>query len=162
MPVLLVPIGEGEFPAFFDAVAASHAGDNVAAGRWSAAEAPALAREETRRLLPADEKTPGHHLFVLRDTGLDAEIGYLWFSSTTRAGHSLAFLCQIYIHPPLRRQGHGRRAMQAFEQEARARGHDWVGLHVFATNEHAHRLYQALGYRATSITMHKALGADGA
>ena len=158
----LVPMTEDEFSSFFDTVAASHARDNVAAGRWSASEAPALAREETKRFLPGNERTPEHYLFVLLDTDLEQEIGYLWFGSTVRATRKVAYLYQIYVHPQFRRKGYGRKAMLAFEKEARSRRYDALGLHVFATNGGAHRLYEALGYRATSITMHKELGPSDA
>jgi len=160
--VVLVPMTEDEFSAFFDAVAESHARDNVVAGRWSVSDAPALARDETRRLLPASEKTPDHYLFVLRDTDLESEVGYLWFGSTTRATKRVAYLYQLYIHPQFRRRGYGRQALAAFEKEAGNRGYDMLGLHVFGTNAGAHRLYQAVGYRASSITMHKEVGSGDA
>jgi len=158
----LVPLTEDKFAIFFETVAESHAMDNVAAGRWSASDAPALAREETKRLLPGNEKTPEHYLFVLRDADLKSEIGYLWFGSAARATKKVAYLYQIYIHPQWRRQGYGRKAMLAFEKEALSRRYDALGLHVFGTNGGAHRLYQTLGYRASSITMHKELGSSDA
>ena len=52
--------------------------------------------------------------------------------------------------------------MFAFEKEALSRRYDALGLHVFATNGGAHRLYQAMGYSASSITMHKELGPSDA
>jgi ribosomal protein S18 acetylase RimI-like enzyme len=156
----LVPMREDEFAAFFETVTASHANDNVAAGRWTASDAPAHAREETKRLLPENEKTPDNHLFLLRDANLASEIGYLWFGSTTRAAKKVAYLYQLYIHPQFRRQGYAREALLAFEKEALVRGYDALGLHVFATNVSAHRLYQAVGYCASSITIHKVLPGD--
>jgi ribosomal protein S18 acetylase RimI-like enzyme len=153
----LVPMTEDEFSTFFEAVAASHAEDNIAAGRWTASDALALSREETKRLLPRNEKTSENYLFVLQDCDLQSEIGYLWFGNTTRATKKVAYLHQIYIHPRFRRQGYGRQAMYAFEKETLSRGYDGLALHVFATNGGAHRLYQALGYSASSITMRKEL-----
>ena len=158
----LIPMPEDEFLAFFETVAASHAEDNIAAGRWSASEAATLAREETKRLLPANEKTPENYLFVLQDTGLGAEIGCLWFGTMSRATKKVAYLYQIYIHPLFRRKGYARQAMLAFEKEALSRKYDALALHVFATNEGAHRLYQAMGYRASSITMRKEFGPSDA
>ena len=158
----LFPMTEDEFSTFFETVAESHAKDNIAASRWNDSDAPALAREETKRLLPANEKTPENYLFVLQDIDLKSEIGYLWFGNTTRATKKVAYLYQVYIHPQFRRQGYGRQAMFAFEKEALSRGYDALGLHVFATNGGAHRLYQAMGYSASSITMHKELGPSDA
>ena len=158
----LVPMTEDEFSTFFETVGESHARDNIAAGRWNASNAPALAREETKRLLPGNEKTPENYLFVLQDIGLKSEIGYLWFGNTTRTTKKVAYLYQLYIHPQFRRQGYGRQAMFAFEKEALSRGYDALGLHVFATNGGAHRLYQTVGYTASSISMHKELGPSDA
>lgn len=157
----LVPLIEAEFPTFFEAVTRSYADGNVAGGRWSAAEALDLSRAETRRLLPANEKTAEHYLFVLEDSDLEsAAVGYLWFGDMTRAGKKVAYLYQLYIHAPLRGQGYGRQALQLFEQAALGRGCDTLALHVFAANERAHRLYQAVGYGASGITMRKELRPD--
>ena len=153
----LVPMAEDDFSTFFEAVAESHAEDNIAAGRWNASDAPDLAREETKRLLPGNEKTAENHLFVLKDTELKTEIGYLWFGNVTRASKKVAYLYQLYIHPQFRRLGYGRQAMYVFEKEALSRGFDALALHVFATNGGAHRLYQAVGYSASSIVMRKEL-----
>lgn len=155
--IVLAPLTEGEFSAFFDTVADSHATDSIVAGRWSASDASALAREELKRLLPANEKTPENCLFVLQRTHPPSEVGYLWFRGMTRATQRVAYLCQLYIHERFRRQGYGRQAMVAFENEALGRGYDALGLHVYATNGHAHRLYQTLGFAASSITMYKEL-----
>jgi ribosomal protein S18 acetylase RimI-like enzyme len=160
--IALVPLKEGEFPRFFETVVESHAKDNIAAGRWNASDAPALARKETTRLLPGNEKTPENYLFVLQDTDNKSEVGYLWFGNTTRAGKKVAYLCQLYIHPQFQRCGYGRQAMSAFETEARSRRYDALGLHVLATNAGAHRLYQAAGYGVTSMNMQKELGPSDA
>jgi len=151
-----------KFASFFETVAESHAKDNIAAGRWKASDASALAREETKRLLPGNESTPENYLFVLQETDLESEVGYLWFGTTARATEKVAYLFQIYIHPQYRRQGYGRQALSAFEKEARNQRYDTLSLHVFATNQGAHRLYQAMGYRASSITMRKELGPSDA
>ena len=43
--------------------------------------------------------------------------------------------------------------MEACAERARALGAVAVGLHVFAQNTPAYRLYQSLGYEATSLNM---------
>jgi hypothetical protein len=85
-----------EFAAFFEVASDSYAKDNVANGRWNAADAPTLAREETKRLLPGDEKTAENLLFVLRDAALEAEVGYLWYGTMVRGTKKIAFLFQIH------------------------------------------------------------------
>lgn len=151
----LVPISESEFPGFFDTVVESHAHDNVIAGRCSASDALSLAQGEMKRLLPGIERTPENYLFVLNGSNDDCQIGYLWFGITDYAGKKVASLSQLYIH--YRRRGYCRQALQVFEKEALTRGCNELALHVFAANSGALRLYEALGYCASSITMHKEL-----
>lgn len=155
--VSLQRMSGSEFPAFFEAASDSYAADNAASGRWSETDAPSLAREETRRLLPRAEKTPDHELFVIRDTVSSIAVGYVWYGSLTRGTKKLAFLFQLYIHPQHRRQGFGRRALAAFEDEARNTGHDSLGLNVFVTNPGAVKLYESTGYLPISIGMRKEL-----
>jgi ribosomal protein S18 acetylase RimI-like enzyme len=155
--ISLQRMAESEFPAFFEAASDSYARDNAASGRWSESDAPSLAREETRRLLPQAEMTPDTELFVIRDTTSSTAVGYVWYGSLTRGTKKVAFLFQLYIHPQYRRQGFGRQALAAFEEEARNTGHDSLGLNVFATNPGAVKLYESVGYIPTSIGMRKEL-----
>jgi len=154
----LIPMTKDEFPTFFETVAESHANDNIVAGRWNSTIALALAKDEIKRLLPGNEITPKNYLFVLQDTDLQCSLGYLWYGCITQASQKIAFLYQLYIHPQFRRQGYGRQAMIAFENEALDRGFTTLALHVFATNGAAYRLYQSDGFSASSITMRKEIG----
>ena len=146
-----------DFPAFFEAASESYANDNVASGRWNEADALNLAREETKRLLPQDERAPDNYLLVLLDTDRKAGIGYLWYGTMTRGTKKVAFLFQLYVHKQYRRQGYGLQAMRAFELEALRTGHHSLALNVFASNPGALRLYESVGYSPTSIGMRKEL-----
>jgi hypothetical protein len=95
--ISLQRMAESEFPAFFEAASDSYARDNAASGRWSESDAPSLAREETRRLLPQAERTPDNELFVIRDTTSSTAVGYVWYGSLTRGTKKVAFLFQLYI-----------------------------------------------------------------
>jgi GNAT superfamily N-acetyltransferase len=151
-----------DFPAFFEAASESYANDNVASGRWNKADASTLAREETKRLLPQDERTPDNCLFVLLETERRAEIGYLWYGTMTRGTRKVAFLFQLYVRKQYRRQGYGLQAMHAFELEAMRTGHHSLALNVFASNPGALKLYESVGYSPTSIGMRKELSRDDA
>jgi GNAT superfamily N-acetyltransferase len=153
----LIPMETAEFPEFFEAASSNYAEQNVANGRWNAAEALELAREETSRLLPEGEKTADNLLFVLRDTDRGVDIGYLWYGAMARGTKRVAFLYQLYIHPQHRRQGYGRQAMRWFEEQAIRQGFDALALNVSATNQGAVRLYEASGYNPSSIVMRKQL-----
>ncbi|MCU0951692.1 MAG: GNAT family N-acetyltransferase [Burkholderiaceae bacterium] len=128
--VILQRMDASEFLAFFEAVSDSYARDNAASGRWRESDASSLAREETGRLLPQAEKTPDNELFVIRSTEHNASVGYVWYGSMVRGTKKVAFLFQLYIHPQYRRQGFGKQALAAFEEEARNTGHDALNLYV--------------------------------
>lgn len=160
--VVLQPMLPEDFPAFFDVAAEGYAADNVASGRWNASDALALARDETRRLLPEGERSPGNHLFVLQDSERLTAVGYLWYGTLARGTKKVAFLFQLHVHEPFRRRGYGRLALQAFELEAARTGHDALGLNVFASNAGALKLYESVGYSPTSIGMRKELPSPSA
>ena len=153
----LIPMEAAAFAAFSEVASDNYAKDNVANGRWNASDAPNLAREETRRLLPDGEKTADNYLFVLQDTDLNAEVGYLWYGTLVRGTKKVAFLYQIYIHAQFRRKGYGHQAMHAFETEALKTLHNSLALNVSAINAGARRLYDVAGYSASSLTMLKEL-----
>jgi ribosomal protein S18 acetylase RimI-like enzyme len=153
--VTLEPMNASDFPAFFGAASDSYARDNAASGRWTEHDAPSLAREETKRLLVLDEKTPDNYLFVLRASTVSAGVGYLWYGTNIRGASRVAFLFQLYIHEQYRRHGYGRHALLAFERHALNSGHDSFALNVFASNRGALRLYESAGYSPTSIGMRK-------
>ena len=153
----LIPMEASEFAAFFEIASENYAKDNVANGRWNASDAQTLSREETKRLLPQGEKTADNYLFVLRDTHLDAEVGYLWYGTLVRGTKKIAFLYQVYIHDEFRRRGYGRQAMHALETGALKSGHNSLALNVSAINADARRLYEATGYSASSLMMLKDL-----
>jgi ribosomal protein S18 acetylase RimI-like enzyme len=144
-----------DFPAFFETASNSYARDNAASGRWPEHDAPSLAREETKRLLALDEKTPDNFLFVLHASGASTDVGYLWYGTHVRGASRVAFLFQLYIHEQYRRQGYGRQALLAFERHALNAGHDALALNVFASNQGALLLYESAGYSPTSIGMRK-------
>jgi GNAT superfamily N-acetyltransferase len=153
----LIPMEAAAFAAFAEVASENYAKDNVANGRWNASDAPTLAREETKRLLPDGERTADNYLFVLRETDLSAEVGYLWYVTHVRGAKKVAFLNQIYIHAQFRRKGYGRQAMCAFETEALKSLHNMLALNVSAMNASARRLYEVTGFSASSLTMLKEL-----
>ena len=158
----LQPLMQADFPAFFEAASQSYANDNVASGRWNEADALDLACEETKRLLPQEERTADNSLFVLLDTEKSTDVGYLWYATMARGTKKVAFLFQLYVNKQHRRQGYGLQAMRAFELEAQRTGHHSLALNVFASNPGALKLYESVGYSPTSIGMRKELSRSDA
>jgi ribosomal protein S18 acetylase RimI-like enzyme len=151
---------EESFDRFFELAVHSHAADNVASGRWSSEDAGLQARAEATRLLPQGLATKDNHLFEIRLPSSGEIVGYLWAAAVNRGVLKVAFICQLYVLPEFRRQGHARRALHAYEAMARQDGFSTVALNVFGSNAVAQTLYRSLGFRVTSIGMHKDLAPD--
>ena len=157
---VLRPITDAEFAAWCDATVPEYAAEKVRAGQWAADTALAQARESLDALLPQGTRTPDHHLFsILDDAG--RVVGTLWFALQDRGAQRVAYVYDIVVHEPHRRQGHARRAFQALEAEVARRGLQGIALHVFGHNHSAHELYRSLGYVATNINMFKPVAPAG-
>jgi ribosomal protein S18 acetylase RimI-like enzyme len=135
-----------------------YANDQIICGRWTSVSATEHAAIELDRLLPDGPATPSHFLYVIKRPDEREAVGRLWFSISARANTKEAFLCDIYINPGQRRRGHARQALAEFESLARQLGASSIGLHAFSHNAEAISLYEALGFRTTSVNMHCQLG----
>ncbi|MHB8611972.1 MAG: GNAT family N-acetyltransferase [Candidatus Dormibacteraceae bacterium] len=135
---------------------ADYAKQHTIGGRWTAAEAPRLAREEFERLLPEGLVTPDHRFFSIARIPDRKAVGMLWIQIES-SPRPASFIFNIEIFKPYRRRGYGSQAMILLEQEARRLGLESIRLHVFGHNAAARSLYEKLGYIATNIQMRKRL-----
>lgn len=158
----LVRMRAESFERFFELAVHTHAEDNVASGRWFSQDALLQARTEATRLLPQGLATKDNDFFEIQSTASSQIVGYLWTAALTRGAKKVAFIYQLYVLPEFRRQGHARRALQAYEVMARQGGFGSVALNVFGSNTVAQTLYRSLGFAVTSIGMHKDLAPDDA
>lgn len=154
--VTLRPMTAAEYEAWLAHLIADYAAEKVAAGNWTAEEAPARAAAETNGLLPQGAATPGQHLFSIAAAGEPEAVGVLWFAALPE--RKQAFIYDLEIHPPYRRRGFEEQAMRAAEGEVKALGLETIGLHVFGSNHAARALYAKLGYEETNVNMAKRLG----
>ena len=102
------------------------------------------------------QQTANSYSAVLDDEG--TAVGMLWIGPQQPADQPGAFwVFYVRIEEVFRGQGYGRAAMELAESEARSRGASELGLNVFGHNQVARRLYESMGYIATSIRMKKDL-----
>jgi RimJ/RimL family protein N-acetyltransferase len=151
--VVLVPMTEDEFEAYWQWAIPDYAQDNVRNGSWSESEALQKSEEQHRELLPQGLNTPDNYFFSVRDPGLDANVGLLWFRLFRDKPGTPAFLFQFKIEEPFRRQGYGLAALRALEDKVASMGGSAVRLHVFGHNMAARALYEKAGYETTSVLM---------
>ncbi|MEV5507148.1 GNAT family N-acetyltransferase [Streptomyces orinoci] len=145
------PMSREEFPAWQKAELAQYA-EHWAERGVPRDRAEAKARQDQAAFLPQGPATPGTVLRVLVHRGTD--VGTLWLATRLDGG---GYVLSVAVHAGHRGHGHGRTLMLLAERESLAAGARRLALNVFTANTVARRLYESLGYRPTSFTLHKAL-----
>ncbi|GHF39567.1 N-acetyltransferase [Streptomyces mashuensis] len=143
-------LGAAEFPAWEADAKAGYAQDWAENGLPEAV-ARAKADRDHATALPAGPDTPGTVLRALTSGGQD--VGTLWVALKEDAG----FVFLVKVGAAHRGRGHGRTLMRLAERECLAAGARTLGLHVFAANTPAVRLYDSLGYWPTAFHFYKPL-----
>ena len=152
--ITLVAMTSGEFDAFLKICIPQFATNKVRSGNWPELGAFERSRQEFVQLLPQGLATPHHHFFAVIQASPRERLGWLWLMVEKQD----AFIYEIIIDEPYRRQGYGQKTMQLAEREAKRLGATKMGLHVFGFNHTARALYEKLGYAITNINMSKTLG----
>ncbi|HUJ78101.1 MAG TPA: GNAT family N-acetyltransferase [Thermoplasmata archaeon] len=152
--VRLDAMSDAEYDRFLAESIPAYAESNVAAGRWSAEGAEAQARAEFARLLPEGRATSGHALLTIRALPDGEAVGriWLWLVPGSPPG---GFVYDLAIDPAHRRRGYAEAALRLAEERLRSDGANRIGLHVFANNPGAIRLYEKIGYAVVSQLMSK-------
>ena len=151
----LVPMTQPEFDAFLERLIPEYAADNVRAGYWSEDEALEKSRRQTESLLSQGLQTKDHYLYTLYDN--EIAVGLVWLRAELDRLVKVGFIFDVEINEEFRGKGYGRHVMLLVEEKARELGIQRMGLHVFAHNEVAKNLYERIGYKVSSMNMHKDL-----
>ncbi|MET9955954.1 GNAT family N-acetyltransferase [Streptomyces sp. NPDC006339] len=120
------------------------------------AQARAKAEASHRELLPRGLATPGTSIdLAVVDGGV---VGRVWTGvRELEPGVSGGYVYDVEVAEEHRGKGYGRALMLLAEGVALAAGERLLGLHVFAGNTPAIRLYESLGYRTTHVNSFKPL-----
>ncbi|MER6096378.1 GNAT family N-acetyltransferase [Streptomyces sp. NPDC001728] len=119
-------------------------------------QARTKAEDSHRKYLPDGLATPGVAIHVVVRDGRPA--GFLWTGRIEiEPGRWAAFVYDIEVDEEHRGLGYGRALMRVAERVALEAGETLLGLHVFAGNTPAIRLYESLGYRTTYVNSAKTL-----
>jgi ribosomal protein S18 acetylase RimI-like enzyme len=151
----LTPMTQPEFDAYFEYLVPNYAADNVRAGYWSEDEALEKSRKQTMLLLSDGLQTKGHYLYTLYDG--DEAVGMIWLRAELDRPVKSGFIFDVEIKEEFRGRGYGKQAMLLIEEKARELGIQRMGLHVFAYNDVAKKLYEGIGYKVSSLNMLKEL-----
>jgi len=153
--VRLIPMTESEFEVYLEKTVPEYAAENVKAGYWSEEDALERSRKVYAELLPQGVQTENNHLFRIQLEDGGEKIGIVWMKHESPRPHG--FIFDIMLDEVQRGKGYGKQAMRALEETAKELGLESLGLHVFAHNTPAMKLYKALGYEITSQNMVKSL-----
>ncbi|MFI8767085.1 GNAT family N-acetyltransferase [Streptomyces sp. NPDC053792] len=119
-------------------------------------QARTKAEDSHRKYLSDGLATPGVAIHVVVRDGRPA--GFLWTGRIElEPGRWAAFVYDIEVDAEQRGRGYGRALMLLAERVAHEAGDTRLGLHVFAGNTPAIRLYESLGYRTTYVNSAKTL-----
>nr|WSZ95095.1 GNAT family N-acetyltransferase [Streptomyces sp. NBC_00857] len=111
-------------------------------------EARARVEAGHRDILPDGLATPGVSISVLVHEG--EAVGHLWVAPReVRPGRRVPYVYDVAVAEDRRGNGYGRALMLLAERVALEAGDTHLGLHVFADNIPAVRLYESLGYGTT-------------
>ncbi|MEU5372336.1 GNAT family N-acetyltransferase [Streptomyces sp. NPDC005951] len=107
--------------------------------------------------LPDGLATEGMRFRVLLQAG--EAVGHVWVAlrELEPGGGTAGYVFDVEVREEHRGRGHGRVLMLLAEDITRAWRADRLGLHVFASNTPALRLYESLGYTTTRYNLAKAL-----
>ncbi|MGW2183470.1 GNAT family N-acetyltransferase [Streptomyces sp. NPDC001732] len=153
--VVARPMSAEEFDTWLSAAVESYAQAWIDRG-VPAEQARRKSRSDHERNLPDGLDTEGVFLHVL--VAGDAVVGHVWVSTREEIeGVSAGYVFDVEVAEEHRGHGHGRALMQQAERLVLAAGPRRLGLHVFAANTPALRLYDSLGYRTDRYNLAKAL-----
>lgn len=155
--IALVPMNDALFQRYLQTMIPEYAQDKVRSGQWAQAEALTLARQAMQDSLPQGLATPDNYLYAMEHGAQREVVGMIWIAAMQRGDRRVAFVYDVMVEEPHRRQGHATSAFTAIEKKALELGLSGVALHVFGHNPQAHALYVKLGYITTNINLFKAL-----
>jgi ribosomal protein S18 acetylase RimI-like enzyme len=147
---------EEEFETYARDSSKAYADDMIRAGYWTAEGGRGIGLEEFKRLLPRGTSTKDNFLRWIEDGATGMRVGLVWYALQKR-GRSQLFIYDIMIFEGFRRRGYATDTLSFLEVEAKSLGAEAIGLHVFAHNLGAIRLYEKAGFKAASLNMVKDL-----
>lgn len=142
----LRPMNPAEFEAYRSFIASDDSPDREA-------------RQGTEMLLPNGVLSEGHQLFSLISG--DTHVGVLWMTTMVRPTGPEAYIMDLVVFSPYRRQGYARLTLPLAEAIAREAGLPRLSLSVSASNAAASGLYQSAGFEPVFTRLTKPLGPAG-
>jgi ribosomal protein S18 acetylase RimI-like enzyme len=157
--IRLRPLRDEEFPDFLGLLRMEYVRSMVEEAGMSTQAAEDKATADHASLFPDGTQQPHHRIYLLEDVATSERAGHLFWAERQPPGSlsTRAYLYELFIDEPYRRQGLGRRALELFEDDARAQGLPGIDLNVWGGNEAARALYRSAGFGERAVFMSKEL-----
>jgi ribosomal protein S18 acetylase RimI-like enzyme len=157
--IRLRPLRDEEFPDFLDLLRKEYVRGMVEEAGMSTQAAEDKATTDHASLFPGGTQQPHHRIRLLEDVATSERAGHLFWAERQPPGSAgtRAYLYELFVDEPFRRQGLARRALELLEDEARAKGLPGIDLNVWGGNEPARALYRSAGFREQAVFMSKEL-----
>jgi ribosomal protein S18 acetylase RimI-like enzyme len=155
--IRLRPLREEEFQAFRDALLQEYARGLVDDAGMDRAVADEKAAADLASIFPDERPEPNHCIYFLEDAATSRRAGYLFWAERQPPGSqgTRAYLYELFVDEGFRHRGLGRRALELFEADVRARGLPGIDLNVWGGNEPARALYRGAGFQERAVFMSK-------
>ena len=150
------PMTEPEYLAWREYSGKNYAAEKEKEG-LSPEDAKAEAEKSFARHLPQGKDTPDHYLYAMVSVDSGEQVGILWRGVQKHGSKNVAWIYDIEMQPSQRGKGFGRATMELAQADAKAKGYDRLGLHVFGHNKTARGLYESMGFETTNVVMYKDL-----
>jgi ribosomal protein S18 acetylase RimI-like enzyme len=112
-------------------------------------------KKQIKQILNHGLSTRGHFLYNVLERKTGEAVGLVWFQ--VDEAKKSAFLYDLLIRETFRGKGYGRKTLELLATKLRRMGIAQLGLHVFAHNRIAIKLYKTQGFYTASLNMQKNL-----
>ena len=154
MNITIEEFTQADYDGYLNYAIDSYAEANVKSGRWTMETARSEAQKQFDSLLKDGLKSKGHVFWKICLDG--KKVGDFWFYRNPEEPGRI-FVYDVMIVKEYQGQGIGTFSFSIIQKRLKALGVSKIGLHVFAHNTGAIRLYERLGFKYTSHNMHYTL-----
>lgn len=150
MNISIKDFTQADYENYLSYAIGGYAAANIKSGRWTKENGYANSKKQFESLLKDGLKSEGHFFWkICLD---EKKIGDFWFHRLPKDLEKV-FVYDTAIVEEYQSQGIGTTSFSIIQERLKALGIRKIGLHVFAHNTGAIRLYERLGFEYTSHNM---------